>query len=311
MTNGISAPTIARVAGYSLEQADKFLGQLGKPIGIASYKPYQSTGEDFLHNYLGMIGIPTDLHPEFPTNANLILLTECAKFDPDIVAKIKNQLRAGKSVVITSGLLRALSGKGIEDIVELRCTGQKFLTHEYVGGFGSGNGASLGGETNTDILFPEIIFLTNDAWPVVRAIAGDNGFPLLLMDRYAKGVLYVWTMPENFSDLYALPPSVTSAIKDQVMRDFPVRLDGASKVALFAYDNDTFIVESFLPAETDVKISVAGNFSKLRNLVTGEEITGHAPPAERRRWQQNTGASHTLFDIHLPPHSYAVFAAEK
>jgi hypothetical protein len=311
MTNGDSEPTLARVAGYSLEQADKFLGQLGKPIGIASYKPYQSTGEDFLHNYLGMIGIPIDLHPEFPTNANLILLTECAKFDPDIVAKIKNQLAAGKSVVITSGLLRALSGKGIEDIVELRCTDQKFLTHEYVGGFGSGNGVALGGETNADILFPEIIFLTNDAWPVVRAIAGDNGFPLLLMDRYASGVLYVWTMPENFGDLYALPPSVTSAIKDQVMRDFPVRLDGASKVALFAYDNESFIVESFLPAETDVKISVAGNFSKLRNLVTGEQITGHAPPAERRRRRQNDGEKRTLFDIDLMPHSYAVFAAEK
>ncbi len=31
MTNGVSAPTWARVAGYSLEQADKFLGQLGNP----------------------------------------------------------------------------------------------------------------------------------------------------------------------------------------------------------------------------------------------------------------------------------------
>ncbi len=77
MTNGITAPTWARVAGYSLEQADKFLGQLGNPIGIASYKPFHSSGEDFLHNYLGMIGIPIDLRPEFPTNANLVLLTEC------------------------------------------------------------------------------------------------------------------------------------------------------------------------------------------------------------------------------------------
>ena len=54
-----------------MEQADKFLGQLGNPIGIASYKPFHSTGEDFLHNYLGMIGIPIDLRPEFPTNADM------------------------------------------------------------------------------------------------------------------------------------------------------------------------------------------------------------------------------------------------
>jgi hypothetical protein len=39
MTNGASAPTWARVAGYSLAKADKFLGQLGHPIGIASYRP--------------------------------------------------------------------------------------------------------------------------------------------------------------------------------------------------------------------------------------------------------------------------------
>lgn len=311
MVKGDADPTMARAAGYSLEQVDAFLGKLGNPIGIASYKPYQSTGEDFLHNYLGMIGIPIDLHPEFPTNANLVLLTESAKFDPDIVAKIKGQLAAGKNVVITSGLLRALTGKGIEDICEVRYTDRKFLTHEYFDGFGAGQGAALNGQTNADVLFPEIIFLTNDAWPVVRAIAGDNGFPLLLMDRYAKGVLYVWTIPENFSDLYALPPTVTSAIKDQIMRDFPIRLDGPSKVALFAYDNNTFIAESYLPTAADVKISVTGNFTRLRNLVTGGEISRQAAPEVHRRWQPNPDAGRASFNIHLPPHSYAVFAAEK
>ena len=152
----IAEPTIARVAGYALEQVDPFLGKLGNPIGIASYKPYQSTGEDFLHNYLGMIGIPIELYPEFPTNANLVLLTESAKFDPDIVAKIKGQLTAGKSVVITSGLLHALQHQGIEDIVEARYTDHKVLAHEYSGGFGSGSGSELDGEKNENILFPEI-----------------------------------------------------------------------------------------------------------------------------------------------------------
>ena len=81
-TGRLTNPPSARVAGYSLEQVDKFLGQLGNPIGIASYKPYQSTGEDFLHNYLGMIGIPIELHPEFPTNADLVLLTEVGEIRP-------------------------------------------------------------------------------------------------------------------------------------------------------------------------------------------------------------------------------------
>ena len=307
---GLPEPTIARVAGYALEQVDPFLGQLGNPIGIASYKPYQSTGEDFLHNYFGMIGIPIDLYPQFPTNANLVLLTESAKFDPDIVAKIKGQLTAGKSVVITSGLLHALQHRGIEDIVEARYTDHKVLAHEYSGGFGAGNGSVLAGGKNEDILFPEIFFLTNDAWPVVRLLANGNGYPLLLMDRYSKGILYIWTMPENFSDLYSLPPGVTGAIKNYVMRGFPVRLDGPGQVALFAYDNHTFIVESYLPAETDVKVSLTGNFTRLKNLVTGEVITGQAPTQGRGRWRNNE-ESRMSFNVHLLPHSYSVFAAEK
>ena len=309
---GLTNPTIARVAGYSLEQVDPFLGKLGNPIGIASYKPYKSTGEDFLHNYLGMIGIPIELYPEFPTNASLVLLTESAKFDPGIVAKIKGQLVAGKSVVITSGLLCALQGRGIEDIVELRYTDRKILAHEFIGGFGSGSGTNLGGESS-GILLSEIDFLTNDAWPVVRAIANGNGYPLLLMDRYSKGILYVLTIPDNFTDLYRLPPAVTSAIKNYVLRDFPVHVDGPSQVALFAYDNNAFIVESFLTAETDVKVSVTKGFTKLRNLVTGEEITGQEqeqPPGFERN-RQFLGENRISFNVHLLPHCYVVFAAEK
>ena len=112
--------TWARVAGDALTQVDKFIGKLGEPIGIASYKPFHSTGEDFLPHYFGMIGLPiASFIPAFPTNANLVLLTR-RKFIRISSAKIKGQLTAGKNIVITSGLLKSLQGKGIEDIVELR-----------------------------------------------------------------------------------------------------------------------------------------------------------------------------------------------
>ena len=305
-------PTMAKAASASLEPVDAFLGQLGRPIGIKSYKPHHSTGEDFLHNYLGMIGLPIDLYPDFPTDADVVLLTESAKFDPDIVAKIKGRLEAGKSVVITSGLLHALQGKGIEDIVELEYTDHKVLAQDYSAGFGSGNRTVVGEESGgRGILFPQIRFLTNDAWSLVSARESGNGYPLLIMDRYAKGVLYVWTMPDNFRNLYFLPPEVTSAVKDVLMRGFFVRLDGPSQVALFAYDNHTFIVESYLDHEVDVKLSLAGGLTRLRNLVTGEELTGREPPSNpwlRRFSGQEPRA--TVY-VHLLPHSYSVFAATK
>jgi hypothetical protein len=131
------------------------------------------------------------------------------------------------------------------------------------------------------------------------------------MDRYSKGVLYIWTIPDNFNDLYRLPPEVTSAIRNYVMASFPARVDGPGQVALFAYDNNTFIVESYLPAETDVNVSVPDRFTTLHNLVSGETLTGQKPSPGRWGGRQGNPDPRISFNIRLPPHSYVVFAATK
>jgi hypothetical protein len=82
-------------------------------------------------------------------------------------------------------------------------------------------------------------------------------------------------------------------------------------VALFVYDNNTFIVESYRDTETDVNVSLAGEFTKLRNLVTDEVITGQAQSRGIMRGRQGGGQRRMSFKVHLMPHSYAVFAAEK
>ena len=141
----------------------------------------------------------------------------------------------------------------------------------------------------------------------MRAEANGNGFPLLLIDRYSHGVLYVWTMPDNFTDLYALPPEVTGAIKNYVMRGFPVRLDGPAQVALFPYDNGTYIVENFSATAADVKISTLGDSTKLKELLTHETLSGKPPPPHGWNWQSETREDRVSFCAHLPPHSYAAW----
>jgi len=310
----VPAPTMARVAGASLEQVDAFLGKLGRPVGIASYKPANSVGEDFLHNYLGMIGLPIDLRPAFPEDAGIVLLTESAQADPGLIARIKRQLEAGKSVVITSGLLHALQGRGIEDIVELRCTDRRIIADGYSTGFGSGNRTSLGRDARENlVIYPEIRFHTNDAWALVSAMADDVGYPVLLLDHYGKGTLYVWTIPDNFHHLYRLPPEVIGAVKDVLMKDRCIRLDGPARIALYAYDNNTAIVESYLDHEADVKITLSGGFTRIRDLATGAVIEGQEPLAPR--WPpirpQESSPRPRIVPLHILPHSYAAFAAEK
>jgi hypothetical protein len=171
----------------------------------------------------------------------------------------------------------------------------------------------LGGPSeNPPVLIPEIRFLTNETWPLVRGVADGTGFPMLLMEKYSKGVLYVLTIPENFSDLYRIPPAAISEIKSYLMRGFPVQLDGPNRVALFAYDNNTFIVQSFLPQETDVRITLDAKFTSLRDVVTGQQTTGQVV-ARRMAFRRRTDEAdpdRRAFSVHMMPHSYAVFAAE-
>jgi hypothetical protein len=94
------------------------------------------------------------------------------------------------------------------------------------------------------------------------------------------------------------------------MRGFPVRIDGPAQVSLFAYDNHTFIVESYSDKPADVKISVAGDFTHLKNLVTGDEIDGR-PPAPARWARDNADDRKVSFQVQIPPHSYEVFEIEK
>jgi hypothetical protein len=301
----VKPSTIARAAAVTFDQVDGFLGKLGKPIGLKSYRPHHSTGEDFLHTYLGMIGIPIDLMPAFPAEAPMILLTECAAADPALISKIKKQLVDGKSVVLTSGLFRALQGKGIEDIAEIRVTDRKAV----IKGFrGQSNVPS-----DLHIVIPQIQYLTNDAWELVSGMTqNDLGYPLLVQAGYSKGLLYVLTIPENFSDFYSFPASVLTQIRNVLLRDLFVRVESAGDVSLFVYDNNTFIVESFLPESADARISLDAKFSKLRDLVTGEEISAQPAPksfAGGFGGFGGGGGNRAVCSMQIKPHSYRVFLA--
>jgi len=306
----VAPSTMARAAGYSFEQIDGFLGELGNPVGIKSYKPYHSVGEEFLHNYIGMCGIPMDLLPEFPVDANMIFLAETAKFDKQIVEKIKRELMAGKPVMITSGLYKALQGKGIEDIVELRIEDQKATTSEFWSRRSLWGRQGVVFKSKEPIIIPEIKYLTNDSWEEISCLASGIGYPILHSADYGGGRLYILTIPDNFGDLYNLPAEVLNQIREVLAREMYVRLEGPSQVAMFVYDNDTFIVESFLPEAVDVKIVADKRISKLRDLVSGEEVSGELITPPTRRFGPAVAPEKTGFNLKLKPHSFRVFKCE-
>jgi hypothetical protein len=288
----------ATAADAALHIADKALDYLGKPVGIASYRPPHATGEDFLHNYIGNLGVPIELYPDYPSDAQTILLTQSAAADPQIIAKISASLHAGADVIVTSGFLNAMQGRGFEQLAEWQSTGHTIAINQYFDGFGAGNGKELSypGETKA-VLFPEIRFYTNDSWGIIRGVAAAKGFPIVLMNHYSNGTLYLWTMPENFGDLYSLPQPMVTRIKEYLFPDAPVRIDAPDHVALFTYDNGAFVVENF----RDQSVSVTVSLASAKPIAEGTSgVSLFLSPDAR-----NKGRS--AFQIVLLPHSFRVY----
>ncbi len=308
---GDLGPGWGLAAGAALKAVDGVLGELGNPIGIPSYKPFQSSGEDFLQNYLGNMGIPIEMTPHFPKDAPVILLTAAAAKDPDIIKELEGQLQDGKTVFVTSGFVEATQNKGFEDIVEIYTTGHEIALNDYYNGYGAGNGVSLRDDAKVapaSVLFPELHYYTNDAWPIIRGVNGARGFPVLLNNRYSKGTIFVLNIPDNIGDLYTLPHGVMNAVKPYLQKSFPVRIDAPNHVALFAYDNGAFVVESYRDEPVTVTVSLSGTGVGLKDTQSGQAIAVKPVVAAGGKFAVvNADDARTEFEVTLPPHSFRVF----
>jgi hypothetical protein len=277
-----------------------------------------------------MIGLPMDIFPQFPTDADMVLLTEQASSDPDIVHKIQAQLQSGKSVCVTSGFLLAMKGKGIDDICEVENTGATVAVRRF--SFAGGPGAPFRRpdaatqssadplEASRDILIPEIKYsniLTHDAWgDVIGVSPAGTTYPIVLSCDYSKGKFYVLTIPTDPADLYSIPPAALSVIRGAVGSAEPIRIDSApAQVALFRYDNNTFIVQNYLATSSQVTVSLSGSVGLIHNLQNETDV---APaPIDRRGFRPNSVTQpafaaplRTAFTFTVPPHSYVAFAAK-
>ncbi len=292
----ITPTTMARFADQTLHQTDLLMSHLGNPIGLVSYKPYHSSGEDFLQNYLGMIGLPMDMHPQWPDNREQILLTQQAAKDPQLVEKIKRQLRKGGDVIITTGLLKVIKDE-LADVVELYCGDLKAIVNDF----------GRSGKSEREFIIPQVKYFTNDAWEVVSAgrplTGGVSGYPILLRDTYSKGILFVLTIPDDFGNLYDYPAGALNIIRSVMSKDVGAYIEGPSKVSLFPYDNKTLVVENFNDNAVSLRVVVNAKVGKLRNLLTGEEFKPAQVPVSRWRFVGYTDKQ-TVFDIQLPAHSY-------
>jgi hypothetical protein len=72
------------------------------------------------------------------------------------------------------------------------------------------------------------------------------------------------------------------------------------------YDNDAFIVESFLDEPVKVQVATDDRFTTLTDLDTNQTVAAGSAP--RDPFGRFPGRR---FDVTLPPHSYRVFQARQ
>ena len=281
--------------GHELEHLDAIIGETGNPVGIPVYEPHHAHGEDHLYDYLGMAGLAFEPQPSFPETNSLVFLTANSGRDSDVLKKMNAHLLKGGDVCITSGFLRVMQGKGIENFTSAFYTDRKAYAGDYfTGGMGSVFNGEYSGRDN--ILLPVVSYMNNSADCLIGLRKHDNNFPVLIRNWYGKGTIYTLVIPDDYVDIYKFPTEVLTTIRQYLMSDLGIYTECAEKVGIFLYNNDTFIIQSFQDRANKIKVHISGGDRRLMDLKTGAEI-----PAYLRKENES------IFEIPIMPVFYKVF----
>jgi hypothetical protein len=104
-------------------------------------------------------------------------------------------------------------------------------------------------------------------------------------------------------DLYALPQAALDELRGWLVARFPLRIDAPARVSLFAYDNHTFIVESYRASPATVRVFVKAGATRLVDLASAQSVL----PAPSVPGPTPDERNQTSFVVQLPPHSYRAF----
>ena len=262
--------------GQELYRFDRFMDQVGKPVGVSMYEPFDGEGEDQAVNYLGMAGIPFEMTPVFEESAPAVFLQKSAASDPDIFPKLEQYVRKGGHAIVTAGFFEAVYDQGIREMTSVRLTGRHVTGQEYM----------IDHYNNLDMRFckgtepigiPALDYRTNATWCDVLLLDGECNFPILSEDYYGKGCLYILNLPDNPAHMYRFPAEVWRMIGKELTYGLPVQMANEAKYNLFLYDNEKLCICSYRPYYESAELIVKGDeYEAVRDIESGMLYTPHS-----------------------------------
>lgn len=254
--------------GIQLKKIDDMLDDVGNPTGVATYIPYESSGENHIEMRFGMIGIPIEATPNFPSNKKNILLTESSAYDKDVVKKLSEYVKNGGEAVITTGFLKKcgdeLRAAGLTEAV---VTDRKINVTRYQM---TGDWAGYIDDVKP-IIFPEIVHGNNESWSLLNGGDGDYHTSLVLMSTYGKGRIFIVSIPDNQADIYRIPRPANDVLKRIVRTD---TYASGKDFSMFTYDDGSMIFYRYVKGEVrpaHIKVYTEGDVSFFKDETNGRE----------------------------------------
>ena len=261
--------------GFLYQKLDKIMGQCGNPVGLPVYIPFNSQGEDHIEDFLGMIGIPFEPTPDFPSKGS-VFVTAAALKDKQIVQKIKTFVNEGGKVLATSGfMIGALKDyPEIKELTSITYNNRRLEADEFQvseeGMFGKKYVKS-----SCLLSFPLLEHRNNATWSIMNAGHGEYHESILMYDTYGKGKFEVVNLPDMPSRIRDMPPEALTLIRYEFLGEGKIWLDGGYGVSLFTYDNDTFGVYCYTNdgcAPVEFNAHIKGKYSELEFIKDGEKL---------------------------------------
>jgi hypothetical protein len=284
--------------GFQLNKLDALAGQMANPIGVQVYLPHHARGEDHLYDYLGMMGIPMEPTPYFPEGNKTLLITASAEKDPQIIDRMKTYLENGGHIVMTSGFLEKMWGRGAEQFTTLRPNGKKISVRQLAVDTAICTFDEIQFAADS-VMYPVFDYSTNGTWQAIVGLNGHNNIPLLMYDNYGKGKIHTLIVPDNEADLWKLPNLVINKIRQVLIsRQLSYQLEGPAGVGFFPYDNNIFVLETFasVPEKWHVRLPKGKCLQPISSMYNTRS---------KRVSYSEDGAS--LYEIRLSPSTFCAF----
>lgn len=287
--------------GHHLRRLDTTVRALGSPVGITLYDPRHASGEDHIHDYLGMVGIPFEPKPDMVSgeSPSTVMLTQSSAADPEVTDKLKEHLMRGGTAVVTSGFICALDPSRAGEFTSLRVSGRRASISRYAMGTSicSFSDYDSGSES---ITIPIIEYRTNDTWPHIVGLAADYNTPVFLQDNYGPGRLYTLAVPDSMADIAKMPMKVLDYLRSTICSDLPLYLRGPAGASLFIYDNNTFAISS----------SLLHSERWCVTLKSGGRLFDAMSEREIKAIDRNAASASVTYEVHLAASSYSIFKFE-